>query len=76
MKISRPRVANNKNFSVPLQPASTGGGQTEKRERKKIKTFSLQIWKVRKVAYLCTPNHKQGWQTVKKGAACQLTRLR
>jgi hypothetical protein len=29
-----------------------------KKEERKTKSFSLQIWKVKKFSYLCTPNNK------------------
>jgi hypothetical protein len=29
-----------------------------KKEKRKIKSFSFQIWKVKKFSYLCTPNNK------------------
>lgn len=60
---------------VPLHPVSTGDGQTEKRERKKHKIFSLRSWKVKNSSYLCTPNRRKGLQAARKGLVKRPTTL-
>jgi hypothetical protein len=44
-------------------------------ERRIFILIENKIWRLKKSAYLCTPNHKQGLQTARQGLEKQSTRL-